>query len=92
MKLICEIELPDDASDYMIDAMIYTAGKDRSMWKTRYSRSARLKQTDLKGKCGGCKHFCPNKTGLGSYGTCKAGGAWGVRTRKACKKYEEVET
>lgn len=91
MKLICEINLPDDADEFLIQVAINTAGKNRSMWKTRFSRSVRLKQTNLKGKCGGCKHFCPNKTGLESYGTCKAGGAWGVRTRKACKKYEEVE-
>jgi hypothetical protein len=91
MKLICEINLPDDADEDLIQAVITTAGKTRSMWKTRFSRELRAQRTNLENKCGGCKFFVPNQHGLKSYGSCDAGGAWGVRTRKACKKYERRE-
>lgn len=87
MKLICEIELPDDASEITILDAIASAARDDSKWKRKYK-----KVTDLTNKCGSCKHFCPyreDQAFTSSHGTCNKGHAWGARTRPACKDYEE---
>lgn len=91
MKLICEINLPDDASDDLINTAIREAGKTRSMWKERRDKLYRALQTNLEGKCGSCKNFVYCGTKNISTGTCKNSKAYFVRTRKACKKYERRE-
>lgn len=90
MKLICQIELPDNA-DYKtkLDA-IAQAGRDESKWKRVESREALMKQTSLENKCGSCKYFEPKPLNYSKcYGDCRKGRAgYKQRTCKACKLYE----
>lgn len=91
MKLICEINLPDDASESLIQTAIATAGKTRSMWKERHDKLYRALKTNLEGKCGSCKNFVYCSAKHVSTGTCRYSNAYFARTRKACKKYERRE-
>lgn len=91
MKLICEINLPDDASDDLINTAIREAGKTRSMWKERHDKLYRALQTNLEGKCGSCKNFVYCSAKHISTGTCRYSNTYFARTRKACKKYERRE-
>ena len=90
MKLICEIELPDNA-DYttILDAMAQ-AGRDESRWKKTISRVSLMKKTNLDNKCGSCRHFKPKPLNYSKcYGDCRKGRAgYKQRTCKACKLYE----
>ena len=61
MKLVCEIEIPDNA-DYTtkLDAMA-NASRNESLWRAIKSRDDRrdeiMARTILEGKCGSCKYF-----------------------------------
>lgn len=90
MKLICQIELPDNA-DYKtkLDA-IAQAGRDESKWRKVESKEERMKRTNLDNKCGSCEHFelaYPEYSKV--YGDCRKGRAeFRERTHKACTLYE----
>lgn len=90
MKLICEIELPDNA-DYttILDAMAQ-AGRDENKWKKIESRDSLMKKTNLDNKCGSCKSFEPKVLDYSKcLGDCKKGRArYRQRTCPACKLYE----
>jgi hypothetical protein len=92
MKLICEIELPDNADcTTILDAMAQ-AGRDESKWRRVESREALMKQTSLDNKCGSCKFFEIRTLAVSNskcYGDCKKGRArYRQRTCPACKLYE----
>lgn len=90
MKWRCEIELPDNASTITFLDAIAQAGRDESKWKRLHSLPERMARTDLTDKCGSCKHFCLWHDSDVN-GCCKAGHAWGQRTRPMCKDYERKE-
>ena len=90
MKLICEIELPDNASfKTKLDAMAQ-ASRDESKWREVYTRSEMQRKTNLDNKCGSCKHFEPKYLDYSKcLGDCKKGRArYRQRTCPACKLYE----
>ena len=90
MKLICEIELPDNADcTTILDAMAQ-AGRDESKWRRITSRDYLMKKTNLDNKCGSCKHFEPKYLDYSKcLGDCKKGRArYRQRTCPACKLYE----
>ena len=93
MKLICQIELPDDA-DYKtkLDAMA-EAGRNESKWKRVETRENKMKQTSLENKCGSCNHFVLKDIYCSkANGECLKGRAgYRERTRKACKLYERKQ-
>lgn len=93
VKLICQIELPDDA-DYKtkLDA-IAQAGRDESKWKKAESKEERMKRTNLDNKCGSCEYFKLINPELSMvYGDCMKGRAeFKERTCKACKSYERKQ-
>lgn len=90
MKLICEIELPDNASfTTKLDAMAQ-ASRDESKWREVYTKAEIQRKTNLDNKCGSCVNFEPKPQAFAKYyGDCKKGYA-GYRQRscKACKSYE----
>lgn len=93
MKLICEIELPDNASfKTKLDAMA-SAAMDESKWREVFSKAERERRTSLEGKCGSCAYFEPKPQVFAKYyGDCQKGHA-GYRQRscKACVLYERKE-
>lgn len=93
VKLICQIELPDDA-DYKtkLDA-IAQAGRDESKWKKVESMDSKMRRTNLDNKCGSCKYFKLISPELSKvYGNCMNGRAgYRERTCKACKSYERKQ-
>ena len=93
VKLICQIELPDNA-DYKtkLDA-IAQAGRDESKWKKAVSKVEIMKRTNLDNKCGSCEHFELIRPDLSKvYGDCmKRRTECLERTRKACKSYERKQ-
>jgi succinate dehydrogenase/fumarate reductase-like Fe-S protein len=90
MKLVYEVELPDNASpSEVLDAMAY-ASRNEQGWKKIYSLSTRMEHTCLEGKCGSCNNFhlwWDSKVN----GVCGANHPWGPRTRPACKDYVRDE-
>ena len=90
MKLICEIELPDNASfKTKLDAMAQ-ASRDESKWREVYTKAEIAKKTNLDNKCGSCEHFVPKPQVFAKYyGDCAKGHAgYKQRSCKACKLYE----
>lgn len=86
MKYICEIQVPDGDMTAKFDAMA-KASRDESMWRPVFTKIARLTGTDLRNKCGSCKHFCPFNDDSAN-GGCDCGHRWGPRSRPRCKDYE----
>lgn len=90
MKLVCEIELPDNADfKTKLDAMAQ-ASRDESKWREIYSRETMMDRTNLENKCGSCRYFCPKQYGQSKcYGDCLKGYAgYKQRSNKACRSYE----
>lgn len=88
MKLVAEIEVPDNADwQTKLDAML-KASRDESCWREVRTLSEIKKRTTLDNKCGSCKHFRPWENSVN--GQCAIGHVWGARTRPACKKYERI--
>ena len=91
MKLRLEVIVPDGCS-YTTeqDALFYAVTHNH--YKRITSKKAWMDKTDLTGKCGSCKYFCPIKTYGGGtcYGNCAKGRATRARTTKACKDYERL--
>lgn len=92
MKLYCEVPIKETPMS-KLDAIAYACKHDE-LWKIRESRSEKRKRmmqrTDLKGKCGSCRFFCPI-TADGEdtcYGNCSKGRAVRPRTTKGCKEHE----
>lgn len=86
MKLIADpIILPDNSPWQDIED-----AKAKANWHEVISREELEAQTELKGKCGGCRFFLPMEGKYHCRGDCKKGYA-GFRQRctKACKLYEE---
>lgn len=96
MKLYCEVPLKDTSPRSKFDAIAY-ANKHEELWKVRESKSEKRKRmmqkTDLKGKCGSCRFFCPiTADGENTcYGNCSKGKAVRPRTTKACTDYERAK-
>ena len=93
MKLVCEIELPDNASfKTKLDAMA-SAARDESKWKEVFTRSEKERKTNLDNKCGSCKYFVPKPQVFAKYyGDCLKGHAgYKQRSCKACRLYERKE-
>lgn len=98
MKLVCEIEVPDNADfKTKLDAMA-SAAADESKWREVKSSEARrierMMKTDLCRKCGSCKFFesTPHKANK-SYGICHKGYVSPrSRSTKACTLYEKART
>ena len=90
MKLIADpIELPNNSSWQAIED-----AKLNAKWHVVQSRESIMLQTDLEGKCGSCKHFCPIKGAyIKSCGNC-TNPENNVRVKKnrsrtsTCKAYE----
>ena len=89
MKYICEIQVPDGDTIAKFDAM-GKASRDESMWRHVFTKIKRLNGTDLRNKCGSCKHFCPFNDDSAN-GGCDCGHRWGPRSRPRCKDYERKE-
>ena len=93
MKLFCEVEVKDTSPRSKFDAIAYACRHDE-LWKFRESKSEQrqrtMQRTNLKGKCGSCRHFCPIQTlkGESCYGNCAKGRVTRPRTVKGCKAYE----
>lgn len=93
MKLYCEVNVKDRSPMSKFDAIAYACKHDE-LWmfkETRREKRLRMMQkTNLKGKCGSCKHFCPIQTieGESCYGNCSQGRVTRPRTTKACTSYE----
>lgn len=94
MKLYCEVDIKDKTPLTILDAIAY-ASRHEELWKIRKTRSEKreemMSKTDLRGKCGSCIYFQPEKWYDGEpscYGKCLKGRAYRQRTVKACKKYE----
>ena len=95
MKLYCEVPLKDKSRLSIFDAIAY-ASRHAELWKIRETKSEQrartMHRTNLNGKCGSCKSFCPFKVGDGvsCYGNCSKGRATRPRTTKACADYERL--
>lgn len=91
MKLRLEVTVPDGCS-YTTeqDALFYAVTHNN--YQRIMSKQWGMSKTDLTGKCGSCKYFCPIKTYGGGtcYGNCAKGRATRARTTKACKDYERL--
>lgn len=90
MKLIADpIILPDNANWQTIED-----AKLSAKWHVVHSIEEIMLQTDLKGKCGSCKWFCPIKhKRLKVYGNCicentKVSVKKGRSRTSTCKSYE----
>lgn len=96
MTLYCEVPLKDTSPRGKSDAIAY-ANKHEELWKVRESRSEKRKRmmqrTNLNGKCGSCRFFCPiTADGENTcYGNCSKGKAVRPRTTKACTDYERAK-
>ena len=89
MKLVCEIELPENADfKTKLDAMA-EASRNESLWREVRTKHELKKYTDLSGKCGSCKYFkqIERLCGATCYGKCEKGLSIRQRTVKACKRY-----
>jgi len=87
MKLIADpVYVPDNANWQTIED-----AKAKAKWHEVKSRAELMKNTNLDGKCGSCRHFCmiSNERALGKCQrkTCDTR----QRTTKACKFYERKE-
>ena len=88
MKYVADpIILPDNASWQDIED-----AKARAKWHRVFTREEMMARTNLDGKCGSCKKFCPRRDS--SYGSCsdKPYYDYRQRTTPACKTgYERIE-
>lgn len=87
MKLIYEIELPDNATPSEILNAIAQAGRSDQGWKKKTTRAEKMSKTDLQNKCGSCRYFRMFFYSEAE-GRCVKGHPWGKRTRPCCKEYE----
>lgn len=88
MKLIIEVEVPENASPIeKEDAMLHAI--NHNLWREVHHRDELHRDVTLDGKCGSCKHFKPMEIGGSKcYGKCEMGRVMGQRTRPACLAYE----
>lgn len=89
MKLVCEIEIPDNADARTRLDAIANASRHEELWREVRSKDELKKRTDLTNKCGSCEHFRPIQRICGTtcYGKCDMGLSVRQRSTKACKRY-----
>lgn len=89
MKIIYEGEIQDETLCSKYDAIAY-ASRHPELWKVRRSKEEAkelaMKDTNLDGKCGSCKHSTP--MGTSCYITCEKGYVCRPRSQKKCNSYE----